>query len=145
MALIDTNVLVYAVDEDSSSHAAAKKFLKSVVEGPETWHLTWQIVFEFLRTVTHPKAAQKAPLFIDEALNAVRKLLAIPSLQLIHPGARHFEIFAELAAHTPGTRGNFVHDVRLAAILIENGVRKIYTADESFRRFRDIDVVNPIR
>ena len=144
MALIDTNLLVYAARINCREHEAAAKFLKSRSEGDEIWHLTWQILFEFVRVVTDPRHAEDKPFYIDEALERVRVLLSSPSLQLIHPGPRHFDIFAELAAHTPQIRGIFVHDARIAAIMIENGVREIYTADDGFRRFRDVRIINPL-
>lgn len=145
MSLIDTSVLLYAAHEDCREHDAAINLLKKFVDGTDPWHLTWQNIFEFVRSVTHPRGSRKVPLYIDEAMNVVRKLLATQSLQLIHPGPRHFDIFADLTGRTPGIRGNGVLDARLAAIMIENGVRRIYTADEGFTRFRDIDVVNPFR
>ncbi len=142
MSLVDTSVLIYASNTDCREYQTAKNILKQLSDGPETWHLTWQNIFEFIRSMTNPKSSRIAPFYIDEAVTVVRKLLATPSLQLIHPGPRHFEIFAEIAAHTPGVRGNLVQDARIAAIMIENGVRKIYTADEGFRRFRDVEVIN---
>lgn len=143
MALIDSNVLVYAADTECREYEAARKFLRARAEGSDLWHLTWQNVFECIRFLTDPRTIRGKPLYIDEALEMMRRLLLSPSLQLIHPGQRHFEIFSEIAARTSGTRGLFVHDVRLAAIMLENGVRTIYTADEGFRRFRDIEVINP--
>lgn len=39
--------------------------------------------------------------------------------------------------------GNFVHDRRLAAIMLENGVRRIVTRDRDFRRIPGIQVIDP--
>lgn len=145
MSLLDTSILIYAANADCKEHDAARNLLKKHVESPETWHLAWQNVFEFIWAVTHPRKSPKSAIYIDEAIDMVRNLLATPSLQIIQPGPRHFEIFADLAGHTPGIRGHAVHDARLAALMIENGVRKIYTADDSFSRFRGIHVVNVFR
>lgn len=145
MALIDTNILVYACDEEHPLCAESKKFLKARVEGADLWQMAWQNIFEFLRAVTHPRASRKTPLFIDEALGVARKLLSAQALQIIHPGPRHFEVFSDIAAHTQRIRGNDVYDARLVAIMLENGVRQIFTADDGFRRFRDIEVINPLR
>ncbi|MBI4178795.1 PIN domain-containing protein [bacterium] len=143
MALIDTNILVYAARSQCREFATASRLVQSLTEGADIWYLTWQNVFEFIRVITGRGVDSGGPFFIDEALERAKSLLASPSLQLIHPGPRHFEIFSEIAAHTPGVRGDFVHDARLVAIMIESGIQRIYTADDGFRRFRDIEVVNP--
>ncbi len=143
MALIDTNILVYVLNEDSQYSRKANTFLKGLVEGTDPWQISWINVFEFLRVITDPRSIQGKALYIDEAIDFVQNLLAAPTAQMIHPGSRHYEIFTELASHTPGVRGPFIHDTRIAAIMLENGVRKIYTNDDGFRRFRDIQVVNP--
>ena len=143
MALIDTSILVYAARSGHREHEIAAKFLKSRSEGSELWHLTWQNIFEFIRTLTDPQIPDGKPFYIDEALDRARLLLSSPSLQIIHPGPRHFDIFADLASRTAQVRSIFVHDTRIAAIMIENGVKQIYTADDGFGRFRDIQVMNP--
>lgn len=145
MALIDTNILVYAADKDCREHEKSVRWLKSMAEGPDVWHLTWQNIFEFIRVSTDDRLFRSKCLYIDEAVEWSRHLLSSPSLQMIHPGPRHFEIFSDTVARTPGIRSLFVHDARLAAIMLENGVRSIYTVDEQFRRFRDIEVINPFR
>jgi predicted nucleic acid-binding protein len=40
-------------------------------------------------------------------------------------------------------RGSLVHDANLAALLAENGVAEIITADRDFSRFPSIRVTNP--
>jgi predicted nucleic acid-binding protein len=37
-----------------------------------------------------------------------------------------------------------VPDLHLAAILRDNGIRRLYTCDRDFRRFEFLDVVDPI-
>ena len=41
-------------------------------------------------------------------------------------------------------RGNDVPDTHLAAILKQNGVTRLYTADRDFRRFDFLKVIDPI-
>ena len=42
------------------------------------------------------------------------------------------------------SRGNFVPDAHIAAILRQHGVHRIYTADIDFRKFAFLEVVNPL-
>jgi predicted nucleic acid-binding protein len=40
--------------------------------------------------------------------------------------------------------GSAVHDARIAAVCLENGVRVIYTLDRDFSRFAGLRVKNPL-
>lgn len=143
MPVIDTSILVYATYKDCGECEKSRNVLRRFVEGAEPWHLTWQNIFEFLRMVTDPKSPKRTPVYIDEGLALVQKLLQVPSLQILQPGPRHFEVFNDIVTHTPGIRGNLIHDARLVSVMVENGVREIYTPDTGFRRFKDIEVINP--
>jgi len=41
-------------------------------------------------------------------------------------------------------RGPQVHDARIAAICLENGVRELWTADRDFSRFPELKTRNPL-
>jgi predicted nucleic acid-binding protein len=41
-------------------------------------------------------------------------------------------------------RGNLVPDAPLASILHQHGVKRLYSADTDFLKFRFLEVVNPI-
>ena len=41
--------------------------------------------------------------------------------------------------------GNLFFDVRTAVLMLEHGVRRIYTVDADFLQFPDLEVVNPLR
>ncbi len=69
-------------------------------------------------------------------------LLDSPSLILISEGERHREILGNLL-HASAVTGNLLHDAQLAALLIEHGVNEIIIADEDFRRFPGLKVMNP--
>lgn len=40
-------------------------------------------------------------------------------------------------------RGKLVLDAHLAALLIQHGVRRFYTSDADFLRFRQLEIQNP--
>jgi predicted nucleic acid-binding protein len=40
--------------------------------------------------------------------------------------------------------GGRVHDARIAAICMEQGVRELWSADRDFSRFPELTVVNPL-
>lgn len=43
-----------------------------------------------------------------------------------------------------GVQGPMVHDARIAAICIANGVQALWTADRDFGRFGMLEVVDPL-
>ena len=51
-------------------------------------------------------------------------------------------IYRQVTGKFP-VRGNLVPDAHLAALLLQHGVKKIYTADSDFRKFEFLEVSNP--
>jgi predicted nucleic acid-binding protein len=49
----------------------------------------------------------------------------------------------EEAVRSARATGNLIHDAHIAALLLEHGVKEIYTADRGFRRFRGFKVTDP--
>jgi predicted nucleic acid-binding protein len=41
--------------------------------------------------------------------------------------------------------GNLVHDAHIAALLVEHGVRELWTLDRDFTRFGGIRIVDPLQ
>jgi toxin-antitoxin system PIN domain toxin len=143
MRAVDTNILVYAHRDEMPHHQTAARLLRSLATGSEPWVLPWPCIYEFLRVVTHPRLFRPTtPL--GEAWKAVELLLDSPSIVPIAEGDRHRQIIADLLGRTPVT-GNALHDAHIAALLIEQGVPEILTADEDFRRFVSLKVTNPFR
>ena len=66
MFAVDTNVLVYAADEHASAHAHCRQLLEGWRRQQAAWYVTWSILYEFLRVVTHPKVL-KAPWTAEQA------------------------------------------------------------------------------
>ena len=142
MILIDTNVLVYATLPGFPEHASARRIVEDLASRPEPLCLTWVNVFEYLRVVTHRRLVRPAPLPLERALANVDALLGQPDVVRIDPGPRHWEMFALVCREAAPVEGNFVHDCRIAAIMRENGVRRILTRDTSFRRIPGLEVVD---
>ena len=53
MLVFDTNVLLYAADEDTEHHAPCRKRIEDARRSPSPSFLTWNICYEFLRASTH--------------------------------------------------------------------------------------------
>jgi uncharacterized protein len=138
---IDVNILLYASDQASSRHDAALTFLEDRVADPDLMCLPWITLFSYLRISTHPHIFAR-PLSPAEAVSNIEALLNLPRVRVLSENQGFLETYREVTSLFP-VRGNFVPDAHLAALLLQHGVRRIYTNDADFRKFTFLDVRNP--
>ena len=129
--------------KDAENHDEARDVVRIVVDGDEAWTIPWPVAYEFLRVVTHANvfSPPKTPADATEFLRDLRRSSGYR--QIIETDG-HAALCDRLVADT-SARGNFVHDVHIAALLIENGVREFITADGDFKRFDGFAVRHPFR
>lgn len=143
MHLLDTNVLVHAVNESSPAHEACNELLERSRVENAAWFLTWSVIYEFLRVVTHPRVLRH-PLTGPQAWARVREFLLSPSLSILVATQRHTAVASEVIASTPLLSGNLMHDAHTAILMREHGVRRIYTRDTDFHRFPFLEPIDPL-
>lgn len=143
MFLADTNVLLYSVNDEAPEHTRCRALLDSWRSSAGPWFLTWPILYEFLRVMSHPKVLRK-PWPARRALGFVQALLASPNLDVLVPGERHEALLVETVGAVPGIHGSFFHDLHTAVLMREHGIRRIVTRDAGFRRFAFLEVVDPL-
>jgi uncharacterized protein len=143
MFIVDTNVLLYAVRSGAPEHAVCARKLEQWRKGTLPWHLTWGIVYEFLRVATHPRVFER-PLTGKQAWGFIDALLESPGLSILVPTGRHAATLASVLADTPDLAGNIWHDAETAALMREHGIRRIYTRDTDFFRFRFLEPLDPL-
>ena len=138
---LDVNVLLYASDRSSDRHVHARRFVEACAAGPEILCLTWSTLMSYLRISTHPRIFS-APLSPEEALGNVSALLGLPHVRAVSEVEGFLDAYKQVTGDTP-VRGNLVPDAHVAAILLQHGVRTLYSNDRDFRRFSSIDVRDP--
>ena len=87
MFVVDTNILVYAADQDSVFHQRCFTLLQQWREHPSAWYVTWGILYEFLRVSTHSRVF-RAPWSMTQAWAFVKGILESPFLGLLVPSER---------------------------------------------------------
>ncbi len=142
MFVVDTNLLLYAVNRDAPDHARAHAIIEEYRRGDRLWFVTWSIVYEFLRVATHPRVFPQ-PLALPAAREWLALLLAAPNAGVLTQTDRHPAVLAELVTRHPRLAGNPVHDLHTAALMLEHGVPEIRTADTDFHQFPFLRVVHP--
>lgn len=138
--IVDANVLLYAVDEQSTFHASARDWLEGALSGAARVGLPWISLTAFQCIATHPRAAAD-PLTPGEAWAFVTDWLEAGPAWVPIAGERHGRILGRLLLEGD-LRGNLVTDAHLAALALEHGVG-ICSFDSDFARFPELDWFNP--
>ena len=141
MKLIDLNVLLYAVNEDTIHHASVLAWWQRALSGDEPVGLPWVVLLGFLRIATNPDIFPR-PLDPDAAIGKVDAWLSLDSTRLLHEKDEHWEILRSLLAEA-GTAANLVTDAHLAALAISHGA-VLVSCDNDFARFKGLRWENPI-
>lgn len=142
MLVLDTNVLIYAVNAAAPEHQACRAELEARMSASMSWFLTWGIVYEFLRAVTHRVFPARKP--FEEAWALIDTVLRSPGCTLLVETDRHRDVLAHVVAEVPGVSSNQMHDAHIATLMREHGIRQIVTRDVGFHRFPWIEVVDPL-
>ena len=132
MKVIDLNVLLYAVNDDSPHHRDAHGWLEGALNGTEPIGFCWAVVTGYIRISTNPRIFPN-PLSAEESIVDVRSWLAGSAAVMVEPGVRHLDIVAGMLEKT-GTAGNLVTDTHIAALAVENDA-EVISFDNDFERF----------
>ena len=145
MALvIDTNVLLYAVNRGCPEHEFCVNFLRETVAAGDTCFVPENIIYEFLRVATHPRVFPQ-PLRASEAVSFLDALFCVRNFQILGATDTHWESLRGLVRELGEPSGNFFFDVHTVALMREHGIRRIASADNDFAKFSGLEVANPIR
>lgn len=140
--IVDANVLLYAVDDQSHFHATARTWLDEAMNGVERVGLPWVSLVAFQRIITHPRATA-SPLAPADAWSYITDWLDADQAWVPTAGARHRDILGSLLIDGD-LRGNLVTDAHLAALAIEHGTG-ICSFDSDFARIKGLHWINPDR
>jgi uncharacterized protein len=138
---VDTNILLYAANEDDPAHVQAAALVRRLGAGPELVYLFWPTLFGFLRISTH-SAILPTPLSPEQALSFVDRLARRPHVRCPGEAGGFWDLYKTTdAAYARGSR---VSDAHLVTLMRQHGVRTIYSRDRDFRMFDGIEANNPI-
>ena len=139
MLVGDTNILVYAADEDSPFHSAYHERQRNRADA---WFITWAILYEFLRVTIHPRVMRR-PWNVREAWVFVQALLTSPGLSALVPTQAARMLLSGFSRISSPDR-NLLHDTHTAILLREHGIRQICTRDTDFHRFHFLEMLDPL-
>ncbi|MBI4584718.1 MAG: type II toxin-antitoxin system VapC family toxin [Planctomycetes bacterium] len=140
LAVVDTNVLVYSCYPAAPHYNESRTLVEPARATQTGLCITPQIVSEFYAVVTNLHGAyRRNP---DEVINTLNLILSYPGITVLPLPASVANRITELAQRRP-VRGPDIHDLHIAATMIENGIRRIYTYDSINFQFSEIEAVEP--
>jgi predicted nucleic acid-binding protein len=140
--LFDTNILVYANNIDSPFHEPCRKLVESALNGRFPAFIAHQNLLEMYAVVTDKRRVEK-PLTPESANGLINFYLTTSNISILYPSPATFSVLGKLIAdHSPVSHGVF--DLVLVALMIENGISTIHTANtRHFANFKEIAAVSP--
>jgi len=142
LILIDANLLLYAYNASSERYATARPWLEKMLSGAEPVRMAWITLLAFLRIGTNSRVFPH-PFTSSEAVAIVSTWLQLPTVAILEPSERHWEILSDLLT-TAQAQGPLVMDAHLAALAIEHGA-VLCSTDQDFSRFPGLQFVNPLK
>ena len=138
---VDANILLYASDERSAYQSAARSALDEIAASDEIVYLFWPALMAYLRLATHPSVFER-PLALADALDNIEHILSLPNVETAGEQGGFWSVYRRVVTEAD-IRGNLVSDGQLIALMLDNGIRTIWTHDRDFRRFRGIRIHDP--
>jgi predicted nucleic acid-binding protein len=139
--LVDTNILVRAVERRHPLMRTARLALLALVRNGEQLCVTPQNIAEFWNVCTRPVNLNG----LGHSITATEKLTSrIETFFTVLPDSMEaFRIWRRLVVEHE-VRGAKVHDARLAAIMQAHGIKQILTFNNGdFKRFSHVVALHP--
>ena len=134
--------LIYASDESSIFQDKARRFLEKKLPFKNLC-LTIQNLTEFLCNC-HQSKRVKNSLNQNQAIKAIKSYLNSRLFQIIIPKTTTvFRITALLDKYL--IKNKEIHDLHLAAVMMDNAVKTIYTADTKIFNRLGLRAINPLK
>ena len=143
LSSLDTNILLYAANEDAAEHAICKEFLQNIIGDPSDWVIADQVYLELYHALRNPKVMSN-PLPPKQAASHVSVIR--DEMGIMHCGYSTDcwrGLIQKLAADDFPFRRT--HDAVLAATLLSHGVKTFYTRNtKDFVSAGFRELINPV-
>ena len=144
LVLVDTNVLLRAVDPAHAQHGLAAKHLRACRQAGDELCVIPQVHYEFWVVATRPLAQNGLGMSAAEADAELRRL-APPLFRLLRDERAIYDLWRELVASRQ-ILGKRAHDARLVAAMQRHGVTRFMTFNGAdFQRYSEIEVLDPAK
>lgn len=138
MILVDTNVLVYAINLDAPQHEASRAFLEAIRSKKLEGVLVIQVLLEFFAIITDQKRAAQ-PLTPESAWQQIDALRSF--MPVLGSGDNLIDVLQEIAG---SRKGPDIFDSYLAAQMKALGISVLCTYNKKdFTGYENVIVKSP--
>ena len=143
MKSLDTNILLYAVNEDCREHSVCLDIVKKALKEKNKWLVADQVWFELYRLLRNPVVLEK-PLSAQDASSIINWYRESSGwLQCAWDPEMMDELHGLWSLDNFTVRNTF--DAVLALTLKNHGVKEFYTRNtKDFKRLGFFKVINPL-
>lgn len=135
--LLDTNIFLFAYDRSSPHHQRAVRLFKDLEEERFQGYFSIQTLLEFGAVLN-----RGYKISMKEVKEDIELILANPKLKILYPLPSVLPIFLQLFQKEDKL---YIFDLYLIATARAFNMEVIITADEDFRKIKDISVYNPFK
>ena len=143
MNSLDTNILVYAANEDCEEHAQANRLVNEALASPREWILAEQVLLEYYKAIRHPRILAR-PLSAAAATEQIRFFREKSGFMICCYELNLWDDTVHWLSQKdfPYQR---THDLILGLTLLRNGVKTFYSRNtKDFVNLGFKTLINPI-
>ena len=134
---IDTNILIYANNKESTLCNSARKILDELIGSGNTLFISDQILREYLVIMTRPGFIEN-PVSFESAIQDTERMRK--EFSLLFPERNTLDKLIELIREYE-IRGKRIHDAAIVSIMLTNGINDILTHNiDDFKSFQEITI-----
>ena len=143
MKSLDTNILLYAINQDCAEHQICKAVVNKALTERDSWVIADQVWFELYRLLRNPVVLQE-PLTAEQAGSCIKWYRESSGwLQCAWEPALMKELYPYWQDNAFSARNSY--DLKLAVTLKNHGVTDFYTRNKKdFERLGFFTVHNPL-
>lgn len=136
--LIDSNIIVYSLTDESPKKDKSQEFIRNQIEVGKIV-ISHQNIFETMRVITHPKFS--SPFNVQQATKALYTISSASNV--VYPTKETQDIaFALIQKYS--ITGSEIFDAYMVATAVSNGCYQIATDNEKhLGKYKEIEVINP--
>ena len=141
--MVDTNILVYAHNQDSPYFNQAKSVLAGLIDNGG-FSISTLVSFEFFAVITNGRKVE-APLSSETALCVIDDMIESENIDVLHVND-DYDFFQWLRNYIKTTKRYQIYDTFIAYAMFQNEMTELYTNNtKDFKKFDFIEAVNPFR
>jgi predicted nucleic acid-binding protein len=139
--LLDSNIIIYAINSDSPFHPECNSFVTRAMKGRIKGFICEKSIYEVYAILDDSRRIDK-PLSIIQIIDVLNKIIN-SKIQVLYSDSNTTEEVLRLCKANDIKRQD-IFDMVIASQAINNGINKIVTYNKKdFMKIKEIDIITP--